>query len=94
MTQLVGDVAESVLGAVFEDSCYDLEASRKIYRDHFAPFLGRYCLGPHRHSQHPKSRLDQLLMGKLGCRNYEFRKDGAIKGSQEVGASGRSDPDQ
>lgn len=68
-------MAESILGAILEDSCYDLLLTRDIYRKHFAPFFERYCLGPHRDSQHPKSQLSQILVGKRHCRNHEMRYD-------------------
>lgn len=87
--QFLGDFAEAVLGAIFEDSGYDLEACRSIYERQFKPFMDLYCVGPHEHSLHPKSVFLEMMSGR-GCGRWRFHNQGANPGPYVT--RGESDP--
>jgi ribonuclease-3 len=64
---IIGDVVEALLGAVYLD--HGLDAAKRIVRAHWAPFLDTQKRAP----VHPKSALQELAAARnLGVPSYEM----------------------
>lgn len=87
--QPVGNVIEGLLGAILEDSEYDVETCRAIYTEHILPHLDKYCVGPHEESQNPKDRLVKI-MSMRKCRHFEIRRDDLNAKSGEYESTSKS----
>lgn len=87
--QVLGDILESIIGAILVDSGYNVEACRKIYIDSILPYMDKYCHGPHGESQHPKDLLFKL-MSQRKCQHFKIRRDGLNAKSSDWDAVGRS----
>jgi dsRNA-specific ribonuclease len=85
----MGNVIEGLMGAMLEDSGYDIEVCRDIYTKHILPHFDKYCLGPHEESQNPKDRLHKL-MSMRKCQHFAIRKDDLNVKSGEYEATSMS----
>ena len=97
---VVGDVVEALLGALFLDCGFD--SAERFIRSAWAPYLDSQKLAP----QHPKSQLQELaaarglppphyeLLGRFGAHHSPtFRIKVSVKGGGEAEAEGASKQD-
>lgn len=84
----MGNVVEGLLGAILEDSRYNVDTCRGIYNKHILPHFDKYCLGPHEESQNPKDQLVKIMSVRK-CQHFEIRRDDLDPKSGEFEATGR-----
>lgn len=84
--QFLGEIPESILGAILLDSGYNVPLVGQIFKTHFLPFFDTYCLNDPMEVVHPKAALLEILHQR-GCRAYEIQKGGFsedVKGEYEA----------
>lgn len=66
-----GDVLEAIMGAIYDDSGFDLATMKRIYKLRLVPFLNKHCVPPREHSLHPKSALLEII-AKKSCKHFQL----------------------
>ncbi|ODN84460.1 hypothetical protein L202_00407 [Cryptococcus amylolentus CBS 6039] len=75
VNHITGSIMEILLGAILDDSDFDLEPTRKIFFEKILPFTEKYCKGPANTDMHPKGQITRWMQAK-GCMMYSLDVEG------------------